>query len=87
MGDLALVTKYLQTENIKQTDLASDEKYNVLQNMIITSLISSKKRRPAQVTKIKVGDYKLALEGREKRPEIMESLSPEEKAVAKRIVI
>lgn len=79
--DLMKITTFIKKDIDKQMTAVRERNYTRLQKLVVTALLLFNKRRPAEVTDIKIGDYQLSLANHDDRPEIIGSLSPEERAV------
>lgn len=82
-SDLVKITAYLDDE-LKKGITNEECNYGKLQKLLLTSLLLFNKRRPHEVSKIKVSDYRLSLDCQEDREEILDSLTLEERTIAKR---
>lgn len=85
-SDLVALTQYVQKEVDSELD-ASQVNYNRLQKLVLAGLLLYNKRRPAEIADIKVSDYRLSFDNQEDRPEILQSLTAEERIVASRCAI
>ena len=82
-GDLQKISTFVKKEITAETSNKSTD-YCLLQKLLMTSLIIFNKRRPAEVGKIKVGEFRIAINREEDQEEVLQCLTPEEKAVAGR---
>lgn len=83
--DLQRLTKFMgdEIELIMNEDKVENH-YVRLQKLVLATLILFNKRRPAEVANLTVEDFWRSFDNQEDRKEIIDSLSPEEKAVANR---
>lgn len=81
--DLLKLTRYIESEISRDVESLTCE-YTRLQKLVLAQLILFNKRRPAEVANLTVDAYQLSLDNQEDREEIIQTLSPEEKAVAQR---
>ena len=82
-ADLIKLTNFVKQE-IAGEVASSSAKYSRLQKLVATALILFNKQRPAEVIHLKMADYRLGIENTDDQDEIVQTLSPEEKAVASR---
>lgn len=76
--DLDKLTKFIETQ------LDQDLEYTKLQKFVVASLLLYNKRRPAEVTEMKINEYRRSFDNRDDREEIISTFSSEEKAMAER---
>lgn len=82
-SDMQTFTKFLCEQILEETEKEVVQ-YVRLQKLVMAKLIAFNGRRPAEVADLNVGDFRLAVGRKDDRQELMDSLEPEEKAIAQR---
>ena len=81
-SDIVALTQWIKREIESQLLKLTD--YVYLIKLVMAGLILFNSRRPMEVEEIKISDFKLSLQSRSEREELIDFLSPEEKILAER---